>query len=227
MILSPNEIAFVAKPHWGDKGLTGWADIEGGHYSHFEVSVAVALAESGGDPDIMGRSSTGAAIGNRDHGLWQVSNRWHQLRGDGTPGRLLVAGATWRNPAVNAKMAFDIWEESRRAGKDGWLPWHVYTSGAFKTYLPDARIACKAPWAPPKAQQYDSILEAIDAAVGKASFIEGTRHADLKTFISNEVGGATGDLEVSLKTEITDAEDSLTALIKKPHSITLTTQVQA
>lgn len=211
-ILSPNEIAFVARPHWADKGLTGHVDGAGGFYSHLEISVAVALGESGGDTDIMGRSTTGAAIGNRDHGLWQVSNRWHQILGDGSPGRLLKAGSTWRDPFVNAKMAFEIWAEARAKGVDAWTPWHVYTSGSFKTYLPDARIACKAPWAPPTSQ-LAAIQSIVDSAVGKASDIEGARFSALST-----------TLQTHVTNEVTDFETAITDLVKKPHSITLTTQ---
>lgn len=226
MILSPNEIAYAAKPFWADKGLTSLTDGVGGFYSHFEVSVAVSLGESGGDTEALGRSSTGTSIGNRDHGLWQVSNRWHQLKGDGSPGILLLAGPLWRQPDVNAKMAFTIWDDARRAGKDPWSPWSVYTSGSFKTYLPDARIACKAPWAWPTSQL--TVIQAmIDGAVGKASDIEGTRLASLQTALSNEIGGSIGDLELTVKAELADTEATLVELIKQPHVLTQTFQIQS
>lgn len=136
MKLSPNEIAHVAAKHWqGDDLVT---------------AVAVALAESGGDTEAMGRSTSGTSIGNRDHGLWQISNRWHQLRGDGSPGRLLLAGADWRDPVVNARLAREVFDETAASGKVGWSAWAVYTSGSYQTYLPDAQIAVKAPWAPPR-----------------------------------------------------------------------------
>jgi hypothetical protein len=193
MKLSPNEIAFVAAKYWTGPELV--------------VSVAVALGESGGDTEALGRSTTGTSVGNRDHGLWQISNRWHQLRGDGSPGRLLLAGAQWRDPYVNARLAREVFDESIRAGKDGWLPWHVYTSGAYKTYLPDAEIAVKAPWAPPVSD--------VAAAIGA-----------LKVDLVNEIGGSAGDLEISLKAELADAEATLTELVKRPHVVTLTSQIQ-
>ena len=87
MRLSPNEIAYVAAQHWSGDDLM--------------IAVAVCIAESGGDTEALGRSSAvDSNTGNRDHGLWQISNRWHQLRGDGKPGRLLLAGASWRDPVV-------------------------------------------------------------------------------------------------------------------------------
>lgn len=137
MKLSPNEIAFVAARHWTGEDLV--------------TAIAVALAESGGDTDAMGRSSAvDSNTGNRDHGLWQISNRWHQLRGDGTDGRLKLAGARWRDPYVAARLAREVYDETKAMGKDPWSAWAVYRSGSYKTYLPDALIAVKAPWAPPR-----------------------------------------------------------------------------
>lgn len=134
MKLSPNEIAYLAKPHWGGV-LDDWI-----------TSVAVCLAESGGDTEALGHIDSS---GNWDHGLWQISNRWHQLTGDGKPGRLLIAGATWRDPYVNAQLAKQVFDERVRMKQPGWSAWAVFNSGAHKTYIPDATLAVKAPWAPP------------------------------------------------------------------------------
>lgn len=123
MKLSPNEIAYVAK-------AVGFADAD------LVTMVAVCLAESGGDTEVMGRSTTGS-IGNRDHGLAQISNRWH--------GDKLQATPNWRDPYVNLRIAFKIYSD---AGKT-FDPWHVFTSDAYKVYLPDADIAVKYPFPPP------------------------------------------------------------------------------
>lgn len=130
MKLSPHEIAYVAATHWtGDDLVT---------------AVAVALAESGGDTDAIARSTEGANLGQRDHGLWQISGRWH--------GAKLVANPDWRDPVVNAKLAKQVYDEFVRMGKpSGWDAWAVYLSGSYKTYLPDAQIAVKALVAPPAA----------------------------------------------------------------------------
>jgi hypothetical protein len=127
MILSPHEIAFVAS----------WAGFTG---AEIVTAVAVALAESKGDTDIMGRSTTGENLGQRDHGLWQISGRWHGTKLQATP--------DWRDPYVNATLAKQVWDEAKKAGKDPWTPWKVYGSGSYKTYLPDATIAVKAPFPP-------------------------------------------------------------------------------
>lgn len=123
MKLSPHEIAYVA-------GAVGFADDE------LTFAVAVALAESGGDTDIMGRSASGANLGQRDHGLWQVSGRWH--------GDKLQVNPNWRNPYVNGRMARAIFLDAGRK----WDPWHVFTSGAYLTYLPDAEVAVRWPFKP-------------------------------------------------------------------------------
>lgn len=211
MILSPNEIAYVARQHWQDKGLTGWKDELGVPYSHWEISVAVALAESGGNTEIMGRSTTGSNIGNRDHGLWQISNKWHQLRGDGSPGRLLLAGARWRSPVVNARLAFEVWDESRRSGKDGWIPWSVYTSGSFKTYLPDARIAVLAPWAP--LSEWGELT--YDAVDGISADLNELRE-EVKIVDDNNIG-ALNRLTEAHKT----AASNILAAVNQPRDIKL------
>jgi hypothetical protein len=65
------------------------------------VAVAVVMPESGGDP--VAQNPSGAA------GLWQVLPSAHPE---------LFAGRDWRDPAVNAGMAFEVYS---RAG--GFSPW--------------------------------------------------------------------------------------------------------
>jgi hypothetical protein len=119
--LSPHEIAYVAKsvPWTPDEQV---------------LAVAVALAESSGDTDAFHRSTTGVSIGNWDHGLWQISGRWHPEK--------LQAHPNWRNPYENAKVAYLIFTNAGRR----WTPWSVFTSGAYQTYLPDAQIAVAHPF---------------------------------------------------------------------------------
>lgn len=121
MRLSPHEIAWVAKE-------AGFTDLP--------TAVAVALAESGGDTESLGRSTSGASVGNRDHGLWQISGRWHP--------DLLTSG-DWRDPQANARMAFAVFTNAGSV----WTPWHAFTSGAHLTYMPDGQIAAAAPFPPP------------------------------------------------------------------------------
>jgi len=124
MILSPNEIAWVALQQW-----TGVDAV---------TAVAVALAESGGDTETLARSSTGTNVGNRDHGLWQISNRWN--------GDKLAASPGWRDPVTAARLARAVFDETARSGRVGWSAWSVFASGKHTAYLPDAQIAVAHPF---------------------------------------------------------------------------------
>lgn len=124
MKLSPNEIAYIAK--WA-----GFTDDE------LPFAVAIALAESQGDADVLGKvTPTGPSAGNRDHGLWQISNRWH--------GDKLQVTPNWRSPYVNAWLARRIYLDAGRQ----WTPWHVFTSGAYLEFLPQAQIGVRWPFKP-------------------------------------------------------------------------------
>lgn len=135
MILSPNEIAWVA-------AKAGWKGDD------IAVAVAVALAESRGNTEALGwvpanpgtapGTTPKPASGNYDHGLWQISSLWH--------GALLAqAGHLWRDPLVNAGMAHQIWTEA--GGK--WSPWSTYKGGQYQPLLPFGVKAALYPWAPP------------------------------------------------------------------------------
>ena len=95
--------------------------------------VAVALAESGGNTDVMGRSETGENLGQRDHGLFQISGRWH---GDA------LQQFSWRDPYDNTRMARLVWEA------EGFEAWSVYNSGDYEKYMPDAEHAVMFPFEP-------------------------------------------------------------------------------
>jgi hypothetical protein len=162
MILSPNEVAWVARevgfadPALGNDRRTGW--------SNWTMAVAVALAESSADTDAMGisKDATSANYGNTDHGLWQISNRWNAAR--------LKAG-NWRDPLANGRMALALYRETlaARSKQDyiakqpagyipsGWEAWSVYNSGtAWKNdtvtqknlFISRAAFGVAEPWPP-------------------------------------------------------------------------------
>jgi hypothetical protein len=114
-----------------------------------EVGVAVGLAESGGDTEVLGkRATTDPAYGNHDHGWLQISNKWHAAKIQATP--------DWRDPVVNARLAKQVFDETERIHRskglvpDGWKAWAVYNSGSHAKYLPAADLAMAAPWPPPR-----------------------------------------------------------------------------
>ena len=129
--LSPHELAYIA-------GTVPWTPEER------VVAVAVALAESQGETDALARSTTGANLGQRDHGLWQISGKWH--------GDKLTVTPNWRNGYVNARLAYTIFAAAGRQ----WTPWHVFTSDdpqspghkVYERYLPDAEVGCRWPFKP-------------------------------------------------------------------------------
>jgi hypothetical protein len=83
-----------------------------------ETAIAIALAESGGDPNAIGDTAitTGGSVG-----LWQVNLHWHpeydQLK--------------LHDPQYNANAAYAIYSA---AGSD-FAPWSTYKSGAYEAHL--------------------------------------------------------------------------------------------
>jgi hypothetical protein len=113
--LSPERIA----RHAHDAGFRG---------QDLTIAVAVALAESGGDP----RAHNSTPPDN-SYGLWQIN-----MLGSLGPARRrefgLESNRELFDPAENARAANKI------SGDGGsWTPWTTYTSGAYKRHLDAAR----------------------------------------------------------------------------------------
>jgi len=127
MILSPHEIAWLCL----NVGLWTVDDAT--------IMTAIALAESGGNTEALGRSKdpASASLGQRDHGLFQISGRWF---GD------KLQTYRWRDPYDNTRLARYIWDRS------GFGAWNVTDTGAELQFLPDAKWGIKAPFPPPPAQ---------------------------------------------------------------------------
>ncbi|MFD1151198.1 type VII secretion target [Saccharothrix hoggarensis] len=118
--LSPEQIA----RHAHDAGFRG---------QDLTIAVAVALAESGGDP-----RAHNATPPDNSYGLWQVN-----MLGSLGPARLREFGLDSNrelfDPAVNARAANRISGDGR-----SWTPWTTYTSGAYKRHLDEARRGVEA-----------------------------------------------------------------------------------
>lgn len=89
------------------------------------TAIAVALAESGGDTEATHTNRDGST----DYGLWQINSVHKEL----------LAGKVWMDPAVNAKMAFEVWKGS------GWSAWSTFNNGAILFYMPTAIAAANHP----------------------------------------------------------------------------------
>lgn len=83
------------------------------------TAVAIAMAESSGNPDAVGDAN----IGNGSFGLWQISSKYHPEYG---PDFSILF-----DPQTNADAAYAIYS----AAGDSFSPWSTYNSGAYNTYL--------------------------------------------------------------------------------------------
>lgn len=111
--------------------IAGYAKGAGFPADQIATAVAVALAESGGDPAAVNSANRNGSV---DYGLWQI-NTVH--------GGLLQQGNKF-DPAANAKMALSVY---RGAGSK-WTPWSVYNSRRYLTYMPQGTLAAAAPTSP-------------------------------------------------------------------------------
>jgi hypothetical protein len=142
MKLSPHEVAdLVIKA-----GFSKTTIVPGTSDSEAVVAVAVALAESSADSEAISRTtapltSDPGSIGNRDHGIFQLSGRWQYPK-------IQAAGGRWRDPATNVAIAYKIFTGAGRK----FTPWMVFAKPApdkpapYEQFLPDARLGVQQPW---------------------------------------------------------------------------------
>jgi len=108
-----------------DSQIAGVAKAAGFSGKNLGIAVAVALAESGGNTEATHKNNNGST----DYGLFQI-NSIHSA---------LLAGKDWKDPNVNAQMAFKIGNGSN------WKPWATYNSGSYLRYLARGNTAAGNP----------------------------------------------------------------------------------
>ena len=108
-ILKPEQIALVAQ----QAGFSG---------DSLVMAVAVAMTESGSNANAIGRLKT--------YGLWQIYAHAHPTMIDPSN----PDASRWYDPYVNATFAYKI-----AVGGKSWVPWSVYTSGAYLSRMDAAR----------------------------------------------------------------------------------------
>ena len=81
------------------------------------VGVAVALAESGGNPSAVNHSNRN---GSKDYGLFQINSVHKEL----------LAKHNWSDPVDNARMALSVY----KGAGNKWTPWSVYKSGSYRRF---------------------------------------------------------------------------------------------
>lgn len=112
-----------------DEQIKSYASGAGFAGNDLNIAVAVARAESGGNPNA--HNSTPP---DDSYGLWQI-NMYSTLG----PSRRKQFGISKNedlfNPALNAKAAHTIFQNN------GWKAWTTYTRGTYKQYLNEAETA--------------------------------------------------------------------------------------
>jgi hypothetical protein len=113
-ILTPAQISYYAQ----NAGFSG---------QDLLTAVAIALAESGGNPGVYNpETAAGTPGGEGSYGLWQIYLHAHPE----------YAYANLYDPQTNANAAFDI---HSLAG--GFSPWSTYNSRAYQAHLAPAASA--------------------------------------------------------------------------------------
>lgn len=163
MKLSPHEVAdLVIKA-----GFSTTTIVPGTTDSEAVVAVAVAFAESSADTENISRTtapvtSDPKSVGNRDHGIFQLSGRWQY-------DKIQAAGGRWRDPATNVAIAYKIFVGAKRT----FTPWMVFAKDSktgvapYEQYLPDARLGVAQPW--PYVDEHIAAMNKINEAVAKVS----------------------------------------------------------
>jgi hypothetical protein len=107
--------------------IAGYAHNAGWTGQDLVVAVAVALAESGGDPKKRGDTSLQTSEWGPSIGLWQIRSL-NAEKGHGTT-RDEIANL---DPQTNANHAYSIWKSQ------GWGPWSAHNNRTYLLYMPVA-----------------------------------------------------------------------------------------
>jgi hypothetical protein len=102
--------------------LIGLASGAGFSGTDLATAVAIALAESGGDPTAYNpERAAGAAAGHGSYGLWQIYTTAHPE----------FAGENLTDPQTNANAAFSVYA----GAGNSFHPWSTFKSGAYLAYV--------------------------------------------------------------------------------------------
>lgn len=119
-------------------------------------AIAVALAESGGNPKAVHVNAD--KYRSRDRGLWQINDHWHPE----------VSDAAAFDPARCAAAAFRI-----SGGGRSWSAWSTWKSGAAQAQLSRARMAANQSAGAPIAQNVGlNLPNPIDPLLGGLGLLD-------------------------------------------------------
>lgn len=110
-----------------DKQIAGYAAGAGFKGTAEQTAIAVALAESGGNPNATNQNKNSAGqVTSTDRGLWQINNVYHSE----------VSDSCAFSPACAATQTYRI-----SSGGSNWTPWTTYKTGAYQKYMGRAQTA--------------------------------------------------------------------------------------
>lgn len=95
-----------------------------------ETAVAIALAESKGDPNAHGDTTLGTKTGS--FGLWQIYSDAHPEYGPDFTQLF--------DPQTNANAAYAIYEKAGRS----FHPWSTFNNGAYAQFVPTVQSTMNA-----------------------------------------------------------------------------------
>jgi Lysozyme like domain len=131
--------------------LNKLADQAGWHsVGERNVAVAIARAESGGNPDARGGPNSN---GTYDWGLWQINDVHHPT------------DAQKHDPAANAALAYRIYLD---AGKK-FTPWSTYNSGSYKKYVTTPNSAIDVTNSPIGVGNIPNPVSGVEGAIANAT----------------------------------------------------------
>lgn len=91
------------------------------------TAIAIALAESGGDPNAYNpETAAGAPPAEGSYGLWQIYLHAHPE----------FQGVNLADPQENANAAFQIYSQAGNS----FRPWSTFKTGAFRKYIDTVRL---------------------------------------------------------------------------------------
>ena len=126
--------------------IAGYAESAGFSGEDLITAVAIALAESSGNPNSYNPEiSAGAPAGEGSYGLWQIYLYMHPE----------YAGMNLYDPQTNANAAYAIY-----AAAGGFSPWATYNSGAYESNMAAAEAAVSAPAGTSAAASSTAVNEA-------------------------------------------------------------------
>lgn len=125
--------------------IRGYAQRAGFTGNDLDIAVAVAFAESSGDP-----KSHNPVPPDDSYGLWQI-NMLGALGPDRRRRFGLQANTDLYDPATNARVAYGIFKGS------GWKAWTTYTRGTYKQFYKKETADPESASTPEEAEEISTI----------------------------------------------------------------------